>query len=98
MHLLMNHRLPGVNAGYITRDKLMSDHLRVAQQKLSQHIVAAGLPPLKADTKRERVWPRLPSRFIGDDVLDPTPPDPREGVGWSEERRQAAKQRLAAAA
>lgn len=98
MHLLMNHRLPGVNAGYITRDKLMSDHLRVAQQKLSQHIVAAGLPPLKVDAKRERVWPRLPSRFIGDDVLDPTPPDPREGVGWSEERRQAAKQRLATAA
>jgi integrase len=31
MHLLMNHSVPGVNAGYITRSKLMSDHLRGQQ-------------------------------------------------------------------
>jgi hypothetical protein len=28
IHLLMNHAVPGVNAGYITRSKLLSDHLR----------------------------------------------------------------------
>ncbi|RNJ41505.1 hypothetical protein DNR46_33145 [Mesorhizobium japonicum] len=28
VHLLMNHSIPGVNAGYITRNKLLSDHLR----------------------------------------------------------------------
>jgi hypothetical protein len=28
MHLLMNHSLPGVNADYITRNKLLEDHLR----------------------------------------------------------------------
>jgi hypothetical protein len=98
MHLLMNHSLKkDVNTGYITRSKL-HDHLRASQQTLSDFITKAGTPPLKAGAKRERIWPRLPSRFIGDDMLDPIPPDPREGVGWSEERRQAAKQRLAAAA
>jgi len=98
MHLLMNHRLPGVNAGYITRDKLMSDHLRAAQQRLSSHIVLSGMAPRKDGRPRERVWPQLPSRRIGDDILDPTPPDPRAGVPWSEERRQAAQQRVAEAA
>jgi integrase len=28
IHLLMNHSLSGVNAGYITRDRLLRDHLR----------------------------------------------------------------------
>jgi hypothetical protein len=38
-HLLMNHSLPGVNAGYITRGKLV-DHLRVEQERLSRFILA----------------------------------------------------------
>jgi hypothetical protein len=38
MHLLMNHSLPGVNAGYITRSKL-TDHLREQQQVLSTFIM-----------------------------------------------------------
>jgi integrase len=80
MHLLMNHRLPGVNAGYITRDKLMGDHLRAAQQKLSAYIVTAGMTQPKDGARRERVWPRLPSRRLGDERLDPTLPDPRLGV------------------
>jgi hypothetical protein len=32
IHLLTNHSLPGVNAGYITRDRLLRDHLRQQQQ------------------------------------------------------------------
>lgn len=87
MHLLMNHRLPGVNAGYITRDKLMSRHLRTAQQKLSDYIFAAGATEPKDCSPRERVWPRLPSRCIGDDTLDPTPPDPRLGVPLGPRKR-----------
>jgi hypothetical protein len=79
MHLLMNHRLPGVNAGYITRDKLMSDHLRAAQQKLSTYIVAAGTTPRKNRPACERTWPKLASRQIGSGAFDPTPPDPRLG-------------------
>jgi len=35
VHLLMNHALPGVNAGYITRDKLLRDHLRKQQERIS---------------------------------------------------------------
>jgi len=35
IHLLMNHSLPGVNAGYITRDKLLRDHLRTQQERIS---------------------------------------------------------------
>ena len=35
MHLLMNHSLPNVNAGYITRHKLLLDHLRKQQQAIS---------------------------------------------------------------
>ena len=31
----MNHSLPGVNAGYITRDKLLRDHLRKQQERVS---------------------------------------------------------------
>jgi len=39
VHLLMNHSLPGVNAGYITRDQLLRDHLRNQQQRISDVIV-----------------------------------------------------------
>jgi site-specific recombinase XerD len=39
VHLLMNHSLPGVNAGYITRDRLLRDHLRQQQQRISGLII-----------------------------------------------------------
>src|SRR4029453_12781075 len=38
--LLMNHAIPGVNAGYITRHKLLEDHLRRQQQTISSTIFA----------------------------------------------------------
>src|SRR5713101_5166645 len=40
IHLLMNHSLPCVNAGYITRDRLLRDHLRKQQERISD--VAVG--------------------------------------------------------
>ena len=89
MHLLMNHKLGGVNAGYITRDKLMGDHLRTAQQTLSSYILAAAAGRPKAAATPQRAWPHLPSRRIGDEAMDPTPPDRRMGVSWSPERRGA---------
>jgi len=92
MHLLMNHRLPGVNAGYITRDKLMGDHLRAAQQRLSSYIVVYGGAVPKDGYLRERAWPRLASRRLGDELLDPTPPDPRLGVPIGPRRRALAAQ------
>jgi integrase len=39
IHLLMNHSVPGVNEGYITRDKLLNDHLRQLQERISAIIV-----------------------------------------------------------
>jgi integrase len=48
IHLLMNHSLPGVNAGYITRDRLLRDHLRQQQQRISElvsHSVAMERDP-----------------------------------------------------
>lgn len=50
IHLLMNHSLRGVNAGYITRDKLLRGHLRKQQSRISEIImdqaVASGHNPL----------------------------------------------------
>jgi integrase len=43
IHLLMNHSLPGVNAGYITRDRLLRDHLRQQQQRISELIAHSVL-------------------------------------------------------
>jgi integrase len=39
--LLMNHAIPGVNAGYITRHKLLEDHLRSQQQAISSTVFSA---------------------------------------------------------
>ena len=39
--LLMNHAIPGVNAGYVTRHKLLEDHLRSQQQAISGAVFAA---------------------------------------------------------
>jgi integrase len=38
--LLMNHAIPGVNAGYVTRHKLLEDHLRSQQQSISSAVFA----------------------------------------------------------
>lgn len=60
MHLLMNHSLPGVSAGYITRSKLVGDHLRSAQQKISNAVCAS----IKRAKGALRIWPFLPSRHL----------------------------------
>ena len=73
-----------MNAGYITRAKLLGDHLRAAQEGLSEFILRHG-EPRHADAPKERAWPNLSSRRIGDPELDPTPPDPR--IGMKQPRR-----------
>jgi hypothetical protein len=100
IHLLMNHSLPGVNPGYITRDKLLGDHLRRSQQALSTYIFKTGTALSKGADVRARAWPELPSRRIGDEILDPTPPNPLLGVpqGPVKDRpRKAAEARARAA-
>lgn len=37
----MNHSIPGVNAGYVTRHKLVEDHLRSQQQAISIVVFSA---------------------------------------------------------
>jgi integrase len=39
IHLLMNHSVPGVSAGYITRAKLVPTSLRDAQERLSRAMI-----------------------------------------------------------
>lgn len=58
MHLLMNHALPGVNAGYITREKLVGTHLRQAQQQNSDKIWQHGAVTSPC------VWPNASSRQL----------------------------------
>ena len=48
--LLMNLTIPGVNAGYVTRHKLLEDHLRSQQQAISTAVFAAvGTAALNQD-------------------------------------------------
>lgn len=57
IHLLMNHSLPGVNAGYITRHRLLENHLREQQEKISQLIMQTVSAP-KQKTSAEVTWLR----------------------------------------
>jgi integrase len=59
-HLLMNHSLPGVNAGYMTKGKLLS-HLRAQQERISAFILSASKAKTKLKEKklgdRRGGWP-----------------------------------------
>lgn len=57
MHLLMNHSLPNVNVGYITRHKLLLDHLRKQQQLISSLVAKAGGKPGVAVLRHEQFRP-----------------------------------------
>jgi integrase len=53
--LLMNHSIPGVNAGYVTRHKLLEDHLRSQQQAISTAVFSA-LGKLLTEEPALRDW------------------------------------------
>lgn len=53
--LLMNHAIPGVNAGYVTRHKLLEDHLRSQQQAISSAVFAA-LAGMHVEKSTVRDW------------------------------------------
>lgn len=57
MHLLMNHSIPGVNAGYITRHRLLGGHLRKQQQAIFSAMVAAARPDAST-------WPMTASQRL----------------------------------
>lgn len=66
MHLLMNHSVPGVNGGYITRMKLLK-HLRGAQQGLSDFLLASTVD---SDPERKQ-WPRASTSTLLRDEFPP---------------------------
>jgi len=56
IHLLMNHSLPGVNAGYITRERLVNNHLRKQQERISD-IVSSRIEKAAPEAREElRAW------------------------------------------
>jgi hypothetical protein len=69
IHLLMNHSVPGVNAGYITRSKLLSDHLRQQQEMISRKMVEALRGRSIEGRKRPAAWPLIPARTVLADTL-----------------------------
>jgi integrase len=71
IHLLMNHAVAGVNAGYITRSKLLSDHLRQQQETISRKMIDVVRGRVKCDERRAAAWPLLPARTVLKNVLQP---------------------------
>ena len=71
VHLLMNHSIPGVNAGYITRNKLLRDHLRTQQEAISQKIITAALASRKDGNRSLAAWIEAPSRKFIANLLEP---------------------------
>jgi hypothetical protein len=53
--LPMNHATPGVNAGYITRHKLLEDHLRSQQQAINSAVFVA-LGEMLVENPAVRDW------------------------------------------
>jgi integrase len=70
--LLMNHSIPGVNAGYITRHKLLEDHLRRQQQAISSAVFSALRSSLFVDRALQSWLGRSPLRpAIPNSQLEP---------------------------
>jgi integrase len=70
MHLLMNHSVPDINSGYITRSKLQA-HLLGIQQQISDFL-------LEVAARKPGQWPLVPSRSLFAPVRIST-------SGWDEE-------------
>lgn len=81
MHLLMNHSLPGVNAGYITRSKLMRDHLRAQQEKLSRFLIGSCVGRGKRSSAELSRWLNSTSRTLLDDLMAEHPDQARLSGG-----------------
>lgn len=63
--LLMNHALPGVNSGYITRHKLLEDHLRNQQQRITD-VIMAEIVASDACKTAVKAWFRPSRHFLSD--------------------------------
>jgi len=69
IHLLMNHAIPGVNAGYITRSKLVNDHLRQQQEMISRPVTDGIREQRGHGETAIASWPLLPARKVVADVM-----------------------------
>jgi hypothetical protein len=69
IRLLMNHSVRSVNAGYITRSKPLTDHLRQQQETISRKMVDAARSKTGSVNGVSAEWPFLPSRRVINDVL-----------------------------
>lgn len=72
VHLLMNHSIPGVNAGYITRNALLRDHLRSQQESISRKILEAARADRKGKNSPRGTWPLVGGRDFLSKILDLT--------------------------
>jgi hypothetical protein len=69
IHLLMNHSIAGVNAGYVNRNKLLRDHLRQQQEMISQKVIEAARSRAKDKGPKPMIWPHLSARSILREIL-----------------------------
>jgi integrase len=67
--LLMNHAIPGVNGGYITRHKLLEDHLRSQQQAISSAVFAVLGASIAQDHALQNWMGRARSRARPDGAI-----------------------------
>lgn len=81
IHLLMNHSFPGVNAGYITRSKLMADHLRTQQEKISQLVIGAVVGQGRRPSALLSRWLNSTSRAQLAELLSQNPDEARRLSG-----------------
>jgi hypothetical protein len=96
--LLMNHAIPGVNEGYITREKIVEDHLRAQQQAFSDVIFRSIRADLdKPGALRDWLGPRGARKTIeavhgvASEVAPKREPKPKKTP-----KRQKTTRRLAA--
>lgn len=78
IHILMNHSLQGVNAGYITRSALLEDHLRRQQERISKavlHAVETGRSKQRSAVLRWLRSAKAEALMSEDDDHQCEPPD-----------------------
>lgn len=68
-HLLMNHSVPGVNAGYITRNSLMAGHLRRQQDRITEAMLAELKGQQNEEAKHALAW--IASGRVAEAKADP---------------------------
>jgi hypothetical protein len=64
--------VPGVNAGYITRSKLLGDHLRQQQEIISRKMIDAVQGRPNGKGQQSATWPMIAARVALQRLLEET--------------------------